>query len=134
VIVVDTSVWIAARRKPGGSEITTLQQLIDADEALLALPVRIELLAGTSRRERQPFRRALAALPVAHPVEETWRLVESWIGRAADAGRSFSIPDLLIAALADERGALVWSLDSDFEQMEKLKLVSLYGQARGKSG
>lgn len=29
--------------------------------------------------------------------------------------------------MAYELGALVWSLDSDFERMEKLKIVDRYG-------
>jgi len=32
----------------------------------------------------------------------------------------------LIAALASEVGGLVWSLDRDFERMEKLEMISLY--------
>lgn len=127
MIVVDTSVWIAARHKPAGPVASALHSLIDADEAVLALPVRIELLSGTARRDRPAFRRALAAVPVAFPTEETWRLVESWIDAAANAGHRFSIPDLLIAALAHELGALVWSLDRDFEPMARLKFVELYG-------
>ena len=46
--------------------------------------------------------------------------------RAADAGERFSITDLLIARLADEVGALVWSLDSDFARMARLKLVHAF--------
>jgi predicted nucleic acid-binding protein len=53
-------------------------------------------------------------------------LVESWIDPAANAGHRFAIPDLLIAALADELGALVWSFDKDFALMEKLEFVRLY--------
>jgi hypothetical protein len=33
---------------------------------------------------------------------------------------------LLIARLAHDIGGLVWSLDSDFERMARLKLVRLY--------
>jgi hypothetical protein len=33
---------------------------------------------------------------------------------------------LFVSILADELGGLVWSLDSDFERLEKLKLVRLY--------
>ena len=127
MIVVDTSVWIAARRHPEGSVSTTLQELIEADEASLALPVRIELMAGTARHEQREFRRALAALPLAYPTDDTWQLLESWIVPSAKAGHRFALADWLIAALASELGALVWSLDKDFERMEKLKLVRLYG-------
>jgi hypothetical protein len=54
----------------------------------------------------------------------------AWIDRAADSGFHFSITDLTIAALARELEALVWSLDGDFEVMEKLGLVRLYGEPR----
>jgi predicted nucleic acid-binding protein len=127
LIVVDTSVWVAASRTPSGPASTTLQELIEADVAVLALPVRIELMAGVSNRQRAALRRTLGALPVAVPTEETWALLESWIEPAARKGHRFGMADWLIAALADELGALVWSLDQDFEEMEQLKFVRLYG-------
>lgn len=127
MIVVDTSVWVAARRKPAGEQAETLRGLLDADEVALALPVRIELLAGTAKKDRRAFRRALSALPIVMPTEDTWRLLESWVSPAADAGRRFGVTDLLIAALASELGGAVWTLDRDFDAMEKLGFVQLYG-------
>jgi predicted nucleic acid-binding protein len=126
VIVVDTSIWVAWAREPAGPIAATVAGLIDADEACLALPVRLELSAGVGRAQRAPFRRALAALPVAVPTDDTWRLVERWIDVAADAGERFAIIDLLIAALAHELTALVWSLDRDFARMATLGFVQSY--------
>ncbi len=123
MIVVDTSVWVATRRHPAGEVSTTLQGLLDADEVALALPVRLELWAGTAKADRRAFRRAFSALPLLVPTEETWKLLEEWIALAADAGERFAVTDLLIARLADDTGAGVWSLDSDFERMARLKLV-----------
>jgi predicted nucleic acid-binding protein len=126
VIVIDTSIWIDAVRRPSGSIAVTLRQLIDADEAGLAQPVRMELMAGVARQDRSAFARGLSALPVLVPTEETWAIAERWIAPAADAGQRFAITDLLIAALADEAGALIWSLDGDFVRLERLKLARLY--------
>lgn len=123
MIVVDTSVWVAARRDPKSEVSTTLHGLIDADEVALALPVRLELWAGTAKADRRAFRRAFSALPLLVPTEETWKPLDDWIARAADVGARFAITDLLIARLADEIGAIVWSLDSDFTRMAHLKLV-----------
>ena len=53
-------------------------------------------------------------------------LLDDWIARAADTGQRFALTDLLIGSLAYEAGALVWSLDSDFERMERLKFVQRY--------
>jgi predicted nucleic acid-binding protein len=72
----------------------------------------------------------LSALPVAYPSEETWPLIEDWAGKANDAGDRFGVGDLLIAALASERGALVWSLDRDFARIARLKFVSLFKSLR----
>jgi predicted nucleic acid-binding protein len=126
VIVVDTSVWVAARRHPAGDVFDTLRGLLDTDEVALALPVFLELWAGTAKADRRAFRRAFSALPLLVPTEETWAPLDAWIARAADAGHRFALTDLLIARLAEEIGALLWSLDSDFERMARLKLVHPY--------
>jgi predicted nucleic acid-binding protein len=126
VIVVDTSVWVDVARRPASDRARLFHQLLDADEVAVALPVRIELMSGVARTQRKLFRRTLSALPVLRPAEGTWTLLESWIEPASDKGFRFSIPDLLIAALAQELDALVWSLDADFEAMEELGMVRLY--------
>ena len=94
---------------------------------ILPLAVRLELLSGVAARDRAKLKSRLSALAVAHPTEETWALVERWVTDAADKGQRFGVGDLLIAALAAERKALVWSLDGDFERTARMKLVQLYG-------
>ena len=130
MIVVDTSVWITALRTATSREAQVLQQLLDADEVALPLPVRLEILGGASAPDRKRLRRALSALPVLYPTDETWRLLDGWVERTAAAGQRFGFGDLLIAALAAETGSLVWSLDSDFTRMEALDLVGRYGPSR----
>jgi predicted nucleic acid-binding protein len=127
VIVVDSSVWIDVMRRPESSRAVVLRSLLDADLVAVALPVRFELMSGVKKKQRPGFRRALSALPVLRPTDETFRLLESWIEPAADAGFRFGVTDLTIAALAREIEGLVWSLDADFEAMEKMGLIRLYG-------
>jgi predicted nucleic acid-binding protein len=126
VIVVDTSVWIEANRRPLGALPNALRGLIDADEVALSLPVRLELIAGVKGAQRDVLRRVLSGTPVLLPTEGTWRTVERWIPKATDKGHRFGLTDLLIAALADDIGGLVWSLDEDFGRMEQLKMVHRY--------
>jgi predicted nucleic acid-binding protein len=126
VIVVDTSIWIAASRDGAGRIAKMLGTLIDADEVALARPVRCELMAGIARKDRTAFKRALRAVPVVVPTESTWDLLESWIEPAADAGHRFAVTDLVIAALTKEIGGLLWSADDDFARMSELGLVDLY--------
>jgi predicted nucleic acid-binding protein len=44
-------------------------------------------------------------------------LLERWIPHPADRGERFAVTDLLIAQLASDIGALVWSLDDDFKRL-----------------
>lgn len=126
MIVVDTSVWIAALRSATGREACVLQTLLDADEVGLPIPVRLEILSGASVGDRKRLRRVLSALPLIYPTEATWRVLDRWIDKACAAGERFGFGDLLVAALAQETGALVWSLDSAFARMERLKFISRY--------
>lgn len=126
MIVVDTSVWVAALRAEG-PEAAALRLLLDADEVLLPVPVKVELLSGTSRQQRTRLRSALSALPLTYPTDDTWRLMDEWTEQASAAGATFGVGDLLIAALANEAGALVWSLDGAFARLERLRLVERYG-------
>jgi len=65
-------------------------------------------------------------LPLPSPTDETWAIIDDWIEQAGTAGERFGVGDLLIAALAHEVGGLLWSLDRDFERMQRLGLVGLY--------
>ena len=126
MIVVDTSVWIEAHRRPAGDTATALHSLLDADEVALAVPVRLELVAGVAKRDRPALVKALGGLAVVHPTDETWDRIATWVPIAADKGVRFGLADWLIAALAADIDALVWSLDADFADMEKLKLIRRY--------
>jgi len=123
---VDTSVWIAAFRDPNQSVGRHLQVLLDDDEVLLPIPARIELLAGASAKQQNRLRADLSALPAAMPADATWHRIEAWLPRAAAAGERFGFADLLIAGLAADHEAALWSLDQDFVRMARLRFLRLY--------
>ncbi len=126
MIVVDTSVWVASFRGRDQDLADRLSELLDGDEVFLPAPVRVELLSGASKRTLPLLRRTLSALPVLFPGRETWQLIEDWLEVAVRSGDRFSVGDLLIAALANENSASLWSLDGDFARMAKLRWISLY--------
>src|SRR5258708_38292713 len=126
MMVVDEWVGIAALRGGASREARVLQRLLDADEVALPVPVRLEILGGASTVDRRRLRRALSALPVLYPRDETWPLLDQWVELAAASGQRFGFGDLLIGALAVENRSLVWSLDADFTRMEALDLVRCY--------
>ena len=129
MIFVDSSVWISAFRDGQSPEARGLTRLLDSDEVALSIPVFLEMLTsrGLGRENRYHLRRVLSALPVFYPSMETWDRIGTWIERAATRGSRFGIRDLLVASIAAERSARVWSLDVDFERMDRLfQFVGLY--------
>jgi predicted nucleic acid-binding protein len=126
MIAVDTSVWVVALRDRESVEAQGLAALLDRDEVVLPVPVRIEILVGASRADRKQLRRLLSALPVFYPTDATWERIDTWIDRAGAAGERFGFADLLIAALARDREAKLWSLDADFQRMARMGLIDLH--------
>ena len=126
MIFVDTSVWVAALRSSRSAESRHLQWLLDHEVVGLPVVVRLEILSGAGSRDRANLRRALSALPVYLPGPETWARIDGWIEDASVGGERFGIVDLLIAALTNEQGVALWSLDQDFHRMSALGFVNLH--------
>ena len=126
MIFVDSSVWISALRDGKSPEARELARLLDSDEVALSIPVYLELLTGATRENRARLRSVLSALPVFYPTRETWDRVEQWVPQASDRGQRFGAMDLLVASIAADWRATLWSLDADFRRMARLELVELF--------
>ena len=126
MIFVDTSVWVAAFRGRGATPKEQLGTLLEAGEVALAGPVRLELLSGATPVDLRTLRRTLSALPTYFPTRDTWDLAERWLERTTRAGVRVGVTDLLIGALAAERGCALWSLDADFTRLARLRLLRLH--------
>lgn len=126
MIFVDTSVWVEALRSGESAAALYLGRLLDSGEVALSAPVRVEILAGASSRDHVPLRRVLSALPLFFPTEQTWMRIDEWVERARAAGERFGFADLLIAAIAADQHAPIWSLDSDFTRMARVGLVEIH--------
>jgi predicted nucleic acid-binding protein len=129
MICVDTSIWISALRDRAGREGRHLSDLLDRDEVAVPAPVRVEILSGASRWDRHRLRVMLSALPSLLPDDRTWARIDSWLDQAGDAGERFGFGDLLIAAIAADHGAPLWSNDRDFGRMERIGLVTIHRPA-----
>jgi predicted nucleic acid-binding protein len=126
VIFVDTSVWVQALRSRESPAARHLLELLDSGEVALSAPVRLEILAGASNTDLVPLRRVLSALPLYFPTEETWRRIDDWLELARAAGERFGFADLLIAAIAADQLAPIWSRDGDFTRMAHIGFVEVY--------
>jgi len=126
MILVDTSVWIDYFRGSDGRLTTHLQALLEDDRVALAAPVKIEILSGSSARDRVALQRVLQALPLLIPAQSTWERMEGWTEKAVAKGERFGVGDLLIAGLAADSDVPVWSRDEDFKRMQKLGFIRLH--------
>lgn len=126
MIVVDTSVWIEFFRGRDASLCTQFEALVNADEVALAAPVRVEILGRARKNELSRLRRVMDALPLLVPSESVWLAIEAWVTRALAAGHHFGVGDLLVAGVAAENRARVWSLDADFWRMAKFGWIDLW--------
>ena len=126
MIFVDTSVWVEALRSAESTAARQLAGLLDSGEVGLSAPVRVEILAGASSRDHVRLRRVLSALPLFFPTEQTWLRIDDWLERARTAGERFGFADLLIAAIAADQHAPIWSLDADFARMARVGLVQVH--------
>jgi len=125
MVFVDTSVWIAFFRGGDAALTRRLRALLDEDRVALAAPVWIELLSGAGRKDGPLLKSVLSALPRFYPTRNTWKTLEAWTSKAGRKGQRFGAMDLLVAAIARENEGKVWTLDSDFDRLAGLKLVSL---------
>jgi predicted nucleic acid-binding protein len=119
-------VWIEFFRGRDQAVVTELRRLLDADRVALPAPVRLELISGARRAEGVRLGRLLSALPLLVPAPTLWTKLETWVQRAKRAGQRFGAMDLLIAGIADDHDAAVWSADTDFQRMSRLGLVRLH--------
>lgn len=122
MICVDTNIWIETQRSP--ALLQQLRSLLRRGEVLLPVVVRVELLAGSGRPQR--VERDLEALSPVEPGHSAWAQIEQWARAGAAAGQHFGMSDLIIAALAAERDAAVWTREEDFTRMAALGWIKLH--------
>jgi len=127
VILVDSSVWIDffnSSPARGGAE---LRRLIEASEPLFLTGIVIaEILQGLTS-DPAPIERFLAQFDILEPKRSnTYRNAAAIYRAARVKGISLTTIDTLIAAIALEHGAYVFTLDQDFARIARLTELELY--------
>jgi predicted nucleic acid-binding protein len=125
VLLVDTSVWIEAFRKPAGIH---LDEVCAFDEIVICLPVVQEVLQGfLDDRTYRVAREAMLSFPIVESPLKTEVFVE-----AADLYRTArragvtvrSGADCLIAVCALRHGLTVVHRDRDFDALSRVSPLS----------
>jgi hypothetical protein len=133
VILVDTSVWsLAFRRNKSGSaefgDAEVLRRLIAGDESI-GLPgiVLQELLSGV-REELQfeKLRRAMAGFPIVLATKRAHIEAAQIANRCRRSGVVVSTVDCLIAAIAIEHKAQLFTTDKDFTRIAENCALTIF--------
>ena len=124
-VLVDTCIWARVFAKPGSHEHRIVEQLIKADRVVLIGPVLTEVLYGFRRQEQADWiasrMRNLSWIEVEW---DDWRQAAS-LGRSlAAVGHRLPQTDLVIAAIAQRHGLWVYTVDPEFDHIERLRRFS----------
>jgi predicted nucleic acid-binding protein len=127
LILVDTSVWIdffSSSSSPASRELQRL--ILEAEPIALAGVIVLEILQGL-KRDVPHIERYLLQWEMLEPGGfSTYREASAIFRLARSKGISLTSIDTLIAVIAIERGASVFSLDQDFSQIARITSLQLY--------
>lgn len=122
-VVVDTSVWVDFLRGGRGRAAAAVEELVHSARAVTCGIVLAELLAGVKDGvQRDSLQAALAGLDYVEMREETWRTVGELAAGLRRKGRILPMSDVIVAALAIERGLPVFTVDNHFRHVPGLQL------------
>jgi len=127
LILVDSSVWVDFFSSSPGRAGSELRRMIaDSEPFALAGVVVAEVLQGLTRDAVQ-IGRYLEQWDMLEPRGFTTYREAAAIYRAARArGISLTTIDTLIAAIAVEHSATVFTLDQDFSRIARITRLALY--------
>jgi predicted nucleic acid-binding protein len=124
---VDTSVWIdflSPSPSPAGAELRRM--ISDADPFALTGIVLTEILQGL-KRHVSLIEHYLSQWEMLEPQGfSTYREAASIFRAARAKGVAVTTTDALIAAIASEHGAALFTLDKDFTRIARIITLPLY--------
>ena len=127
MVLVDTSVWIAFFRKGSSLAAMKLDVLLEEGEACICGLIEAELLPGLRKEDRARVRSLMAGLPCLEIATDIWVDVAGIQERSLAQGTGpFSIPDLILAAVALRYKVPLFSLDRHFQSIARVTGLQLW--------
>ncbi len=127
MVLVDTSVWIAFFREGSSSAAKKLDTLMEEGEACICGLIEAELLPGLHKKDRARVRTLMTGLPCLETAADIWKDVADIQERSLVQGLGpFSIPDLVVAAVALRHKVPLFSLDKHFLSIARVTGLQLW--------
>ncbi|GAA5149545.1 hypothetical protein GCM10023213_47390 [Prosthecobacter algae] len=134
MVLVDSSVWIAAARREGSLEAKVgLKGLLDVYEAALCSPVFLEVMGGAFKHERKEMSALFSVLPYLRVKEADYVAAVRNNWKLRDAGITAPANDVLIATIAQRMMCRVYAQDKHFTAMAPVLGITLYEPGYGGS-
>jgi predicted nucleic acid-binding protein len=134
-ILVDTSVWSLALRRPKTvalnavqmKTVSTLGDLVRDGRAVLTGAIRQELLSGIKLEAQfETLRSALTAFEDVAPAMQDYELAAQLFNTCRSKGIQGSNTDFLICAISKNHRLPILSLDNDFANYQKHLPIQLF--------
>lgn len=118
MILVDSSIWIAAWRGRDSFLIGELSKLVENNQASINWLIRTELLQGAKDRKHQAeIKNLLEPVPIQPFPENLWEEAPSFYLRMREEGVTLTTIDSLIASQSVLTDTPLWSLDGIFAKI-----------------
>jgi predicted nucleic acid-binding protein len=116
LILIDTCIWVPFFNRPASDEKRCVDELLDDGSAAIVGHVLYEVLVGFRRDEQADWvASALGGVTVLEPTRDEWRAAARLGRQMIGVGHRLPLTDILIAALAIERGMAVYTVDPHFD-------------------
>ena len=128
MILVDSSVWVDFFSSSPGKAGRELRRIVEDSEPFALTGVVVaEILQGLTR-DAGPIEQFLMQWDMLEPSGfETYRAAAAIYRKARAKGISLTTIDTLIAAVALEQKASLFTLDQDFSRIAQITSLVLYG-------
>ena len=127
MVLVDTSVWIAFFREGSSSAAKKLDALLEECEVCICGLIEAELMPGIHKKDRARVRSLMTGLPCLETAVDIWNDVTDIQDRSLAQGLGpFSIPDLVVAAVALRHNVALFSLDKHFLSIARVTGLQLW--------
>lgn len=121
LILIDTCIWVPFFNRPHSDEKRHVDQLLDEDRGAMTGEVLYEVLIGFRRDEHADWvASALSGVNLLEPTRDEWRAAARLGRRLIAHGQRIPLTDVLLAAVAIERGCAVYTVDPHFDLIPEL--------------
>lgn len=120
-ILVDTSVWLEFFRVEASPYAQALDQILEEGRVCTTNLIKAEIIPGArTPKQFRELKEYFDALPLATEPASLWEEIMEVQFRLKRRGiNGISIPDLMIAVVANANGRVVFTKDSDFRLIQR---------------